>query len=97
MRPVTRVGLRVSPGARRNEIVGRYGERWKVRVAAAAERGRANDAVLELVASTLGVPQDRVKLVAGATARDKVVEVSGLTAAEAERLLVGGTERGRGP
>jgi DnaK suppressor protein len=46
-----------------------------VRVAARAERGRANDALIELVAASLAVPRRRVHLVAGATTRDKVVEV----------------------
>jgi uncharacterized protein len=85
--PVARLGVRVSPGARRSEIVGRHGDRWKVRVAAAPERGRANDALLELVAGALEVPADRIRVVAGATGRDKVIEVVGITGNEADRLL----------
>jgi uncharacterized protein (TIGR00251 family) len=81
--------LRVSPGASRTEIVGRHGDGWKVRVTAAAERGRANDAVVRLLADTLGVPPDAVCLVAGRTSRDKVVEISGLDRAEVRRRLPG--------
>jgi uncharacterized protein YggU (UPF0235/DUF167 family) len=77
----------VSPGAARSEIVGRYGQGWKVRVAAQPERGRANEAVLGLIADALGLPQARVRLVAGHAARDQVVEVEGMSADEAERLL----------
>jgi uncharacterized protein len=79
----TRLQLRVSPGARRPEIVGRYGDGWKVRVAEPPERGRANDGVVRLLASTLGVD---VRLVSGHASRDKVVAVD-LDPAEAERLL----------
>ena len=46
--PSTRLRLRVSPGARSNAIVGRYGEGWKVRVTAAPESGKANAAVQQL-------------------------------------------------
>ena len=52
----TRVRLRVSPGAGRAAIVGRYGDGWKVRVTAAPEHGRANDAVLRLLADALVAP-----------------------------------------
>ena len=52
----TRVRLRVSPGAGRAQVVGRHGDAWKVRVTAAPEHGRANDAVLRLLAEVLAVP-----------------------------------------
>jgi uncharacterized protein YggU (UPF0235/DUF167 family) len=69
--------------------VGRYGEGWKLRVIAPPERGRANDAALRLVAERLGVDTDAVRLVAGHGSRDKVVEVTGIAPAEAERRLAG--------
>jgi len=85
--PSTRLRLRVSPGAGRDEFVGRYGEGWKVRVDAPPERGRANDAVLRLVAKRLGIARTAVTLVSGATGRDKVVELHGMTADEAAKRL----------
>ena len=65
-----------------------------MRVAARAERGRANEALLDLVAETLGVPRRGVTLVAGAGARDKVIEVNGITVEEAERLLAASQRKG---
>lgn len=87
----TRLQLRVSPGARRTEIAGRYGDGWKVRVAEPPERGRANDGVVRLLAGTLGVD---VRVVTGHASRDKVVAFD-LDAAEAERLLAAAA--GKGP
>jgi uncharacterized protein (TIGR00251 family) len=87
--PSTRLQLRVSPGASGARVVGRYGARWKVRVASPAERGRANQAVLELLAETLQVPRAKLELLSGHGARDKVVAVDGLSEAEAERRLAG--------
>jgi uncharacterized protein len=83
----TRLRLRVSPGARSNAIVGRHGEGWKVRVTAAPEDGKANEAVLRLLAERVGVPRVNLKLVSGPSSRDKIVELTGVDAAEAERRL----------
>lgn len=83
----TRLRLRVSPGAERAGVVGRYGQAWKVRVAAPPEGGRANDAVVRLLAETLSVPRGAVKLVSGRSARDKIVELTGIDGSLAERRL----------
>jgi uncharacterized protein YggU (UPF0235/DUF167 family) len=88
----TRLRLRVSPGARRSEIVGRHGRAWKVRVAAAPERRRANDAVLRLLSERLALPRERLELVSGHSGPDKIVLLNGIDAGEAERRL----ERGNG-
>ena len=85
--PSTRLRLRVSPRATGARIVGRHGAAWKVRVAPAPERGRANEAVLALLAETLRLPQASVVLVGGETSRDKVVAVQGLSEVEVERRL----------
>ena len=82
-----RLSLRVSPGARKSAVVGRYGERWKIRVAAPAESGRANEALIELLAKTFGVARSQIRVVTGAGARDKIVEVKGINVEESERLL----------
>ena len=75
------------PGAARTQLVGRLGDAWKLRVHAAPERGRANDAVVALLAETLGLPRADVRVVAGHTTRDKVVELAGISQDEAERRL----------
>jgi uncharacterized protein (TIGR00251 family) len=83
----TRLRLRVSPGARSNAIVGKHGKGWKVRVTAAPEAGKANDAGLRLLAERLDVPGTSVTLVSGPASRDKIVELSGIDAVEVERRL----------
>jgi uncharacterized protein (TIGR00251 family) len=92
--PQTRLALRVSPGARSSAIVGRQGDRWKVRVSAPAESGRANKALLRLLAEVLSVPRSRLRLVAGRGARDKLVEVSGVDAQESGRRLASARQGG---
>lgn len=86
-KPSTRVRLRVSAGARRNELAGRHGEAWKVRVSAAPERGRANEAVLDLLAEKLELPRRSLSIVSGHGAREKVVLMEGIDRPESERRL----------
>jgi len=83
----TRLHLRVSPGAGRSAVVGRHGEAWKLRIAAAPERGRANAAVIELLAAALDLKRPDVRIVGGVSSRDKVVELVGLSPHEAELRL----------
>jgi uncharacterized protein (TIGR00251 family) len=83
----TRLRFRVSPGARRTELVGRHGDGWKVRVAAPPEGGKANEAVLDLLAERLELPRRALSIVSGRTAREKVVQMEGVDRAEGERRL----------
>lgn len=85
--PRTSLRLRVIPGAPHPGIVGRHGDAWKVRVAAAAEAGKANDAVLELLAHALDVPRRDLELTSGRASRDKVVALEGLTREAVDRRL----------
>ena len=75
----TSLRLRVAPGVSRPGIVGRHGDAWKVRVAAAPEAGKANDAVLTLLASALRVPRHDLELASGQASRDKVIRLVGLS------------------
>ena len=79
--------LRVAPGASRAQVVGRHGAAWKVRVTAPPEDGKANEAVVRLLAKTLHVPERDVEIVSGHGGRDKIVSLAGLSAAKIERLL----------
>lgn len=70
--------LHVQPGAGRSEIVGRHGDALKVRVAAAPERGRANDACTRLLAETFEVKASAVTLLSGETSRTKRFALDGV-------------------
>jgi len=69
--------LKVIPKASRNRVVGWVGERLKVQVTAAPERGKANVAVIDLLAETLGLPRARIRIVAGETSPLKTLEIDG--------------------
>ena len=71
--------VRVSPASRQDEIVGWMDDTLRVRVKAPPERGKANDAVLRLIASKLGLPAAQVTLKRGGGSRDKLLHIEGLT------------------
>lgn len=79
--------LHVQPGAGRTAVVGRHGDALKVRVAAPPEGGRANDACVELIATTLGVKPTAVEVVGGASSRSKRVRITGVEVDDLRRLL----------
>ncbi len=77
---MTRIDVRLTPRGGRDRIDGWDGDVLRVRVAAAPVDGKANEAMLRLLAKALGVAASNVRVVSGAQSRVKVVEVEGLSA-----------------
>jgi uncharacterized protein (TIGR00251 family) len=84
---VVQLNVKVVPGASRSEVVGRHGDGVKVRVRAPPEGGRANDAVVELLAGALGVKSSEVRIVRGHASPHKVVDVDGIDIDEIWRRI----------
>ena len=82
-----RIPVKAVPGASRDQIVGMLGGRLKIKIAAPPEDGKANAAICELVAATLGLKTRQVEVVAGHGNAEKVLEVRGMDAADVSRLL----------
>ena len=77
-----RVRLKVTPKAKRNQFGGLLdepdgGKALKVQVTAAPESGKANEAVIALLAKEWGVAKSAISVVSGATDRRKLVEIRG--------------------
>ena len=84
-----KVGVRVLPRASRDEIVGERGGTLVVRLTAPPVEGRANEALCRLLAKRLGVAKGRVTVVRGASSRDKLVEIEGISRDALEKALSG--------
>jgi uncharacterized protein YggU (UPF0235/DUF167 family) len=89
--PAARFAVRLTPRGGRDAIEGwsqgADGARLlKARVAVPPEDGKANHALLRLLAKRLGVPQSAVRIASGATARIKMIEVDGDAVAITARL-----------
>lgn len=69
--------LHVQPGAKRSEFAGKHGGRTKLRLAAPAVEGKANEALIEFLADYFGVPKRNVRIAAGLKSREKRVIIEG--------------------
>jgi uncharacterized protein (TIGR00251 family) len=67
--------LHVQPGASRTQFAGKHGDRVKVRLAAPAHDGKANQALIEFLAAYYGVPRRNVRITAGLKSRQKRVVI----------------------
>lgn len=88
-----RFNVHVQPRASRSEVVGVHGDALKVRLSAPPVEGAANEALVELLAGLLAVGRRAVRIVAGASARAKVVEVDGITEDRIRSLARDGSQK----
>jgi uncharacterized protein len=82
-----RLTIKVVPGASQTRIAGLLGDTLKIRVQAQPEKGKANIAVLEMLAKFLGVPAHQITICSGHTSQTKVVEIDGVSDATLARKL----------
>ncbi|MBI4770912.1 MAG: DUF167 domain-containing protein [Chloroflexi bacterium] len=83
------ITVRVTPNARANKLVGLMDNgTLKVKVAAPAVEGTANEALLDLLAATLEVRARDLEIVAGERSRDKLITVMGLDAATVQQRIL---------
>lgn len=83
------LAIRVTPRAKRSEIVEILpDDTIKVRLTAPPVEGKANEALIALLAEVLDVAKSRIEIIAGDTGRDKLVSILDMDSAEAqERIL----------
>lgn len=70
-----RIYVKVTPRAGKNEVIKISDAEYKVRVTAAPEKGKANEKVIELLAYYLAVPKSSIIIIAGRSARVKIIDV----------------------
>jgi uncharacterized protein (TIGR00251 family) len=84
---MARVTVKVHPRAKRTAVTGRFGDAWKLDLAAPPVDGKANEECIRFFADLAGVPKCKVRIVAGAAGRRKSVEVDAISQAEIETRL----------
>jgi hypothetical protein len=85
----TEIKIRVTPRASRNEIAGKEGEVYRVRITSPPVEGKANEALIALVSKRLGIPKRDVELISGQRSRLKKLLVNGLSHEEVKAKLEG--------
>ena len=81
------IPVRVKPGARRTGVAGEHDGALRVNVTAAPEKGKANQAVIEVLARLLGVAKSSVELLSGATSSQKRFLVHGVDLPAAQQCV----------
>lgn len=81
------IAVKVQPRAKKNAITGTVGDALKLALTASPVEGRANEAVVEFFAKLFRVPRSSVTIAAGATSRNKVVRVAGVSAQTAQQVI----------
>jgi len=84
---MAKLTVKVVPGATREAIVGWLGDQLKLKVRSPPEKGKANAAVIALLAKEMGVPARSIEVCRGHTGRIKVVEFTTLSDAELRKRL----------
>ena len=79
--------LQIQPKASTSGVVGLHGDRLKVRISSPPVDGKANDALLEFLSKTLGVPHKSLTLVRGDKSKMKDVYCQGMTGAQVATLF----------
>jgi uncharacterized protein (TIGR00251 family) len=82
------LSVRAQPGARKAGILGEHAGALKVAITAPPEDGRANRALVELLAEALNLKKSQVKLISGDTSRAKRFFIAGVRKTELETRLV---------
>jgi len=79
--------VRAQPGARRNGIMGEVGGAVKIAVSASPDKGKANQAIIEVLRAVLGVKSSQVELLSGFTSRQKRFLIRGWSKQSLEARL----------
>jgi uncharacterized protein len=81
------LSVRAQPNAKRNAIVGEQAEALKISITAPPEDGRANEAIVELLAEKLHLKRSQITILVGATNRNKKLLIQGIEEAELREKL----------
>jgi uncharacterized protein YggU (UPF0235/DUF167 family) len=71
--------VKAQPGAKQNAVRGEQNGVLKVSVTQVAEKGKANKAIIEVLAKALGLSRSQIELLTGETQRDKRFVLKGVT------------------
>jgi uncharacterized protein (TIGR00251 family) len=80
--------VKVQPRARKNAVTGVVGDALKLALTAPPLEGRANQAVIDFLAGLFEIPRSSVTIASGATNRNKVVRIAGVSRTAIEQHLM---------
>lgn len=84
--------VKVVPGSSRTQLAGTIGDRIKIKIAAAPEKGKANDCLIDYLAALLNVKKNAVRIASGHTSPVKQICIEGRSSAQIEELLASASQ-----
>ena len=81
------IRVKARPGARRNAFAGLHDGALRIDVTAAPEKGKANDAIIALLAKTFGVAKSSIELISSPANSQKRFLLHGIQLTDVQRQL----------
>ena len=83
----TEFNVRIIPGSSRNEIAGRDGSVYRIKVTSPPVDGKANKALITLLSKKIKIPKKNIQIISGEKSRNKRIKVNGISGNEIARLM----------
>lgn len=83
----TRLSIKVTPNAGRNEITGFKQGVWQIKIGAPPDKGKANKELIDFLSELTGIKKSAILIIKGQTSRNKVIIIEGLTGEEIYQRL----------
>ncbi len=85
--PQVRISVKVTPGSSRNEILGFTNGVWRIKIAAAPDKGKANKELIEFLSGYLDIRRDQIEILKGQTSHNKIISIEGVSAENVKSRL----------
>ncbi|MBN1189356.1 MAG: YggU family protein [Dehalococcoidales bacterium] len=86
---LTKIAVKITPNAGRNEIVGLQNEVWRIRIAAPPDKGKANNELIDFLSDVVKARKVDIIIIKGHTSHNKLISITGLTREEVNQRLAG--------
>ena len=73
---MTKICLKVKPGARKNQVIKKEDGSFAVSVTAPPEKGKANSKLIEMLSRYFKTPENKIKIISGTKNRNKIIKIS---------------------
>lgn len=92
---LTRISIKVQPNSGRNQVVDFSNDVWKVKIAAAPDKGKANKEIIEFLSDILGLRKVSITILKGETSHNKIIAFTGISQEEVTAKLEALCKKGK--
>ncbi|MDR4499179.1 MAG: DUF167 domain-containing protein [Candidatus Scalindua sp.] len=81
------ISIKVQPNARKDKIIGEYGEQLKIAVTEQPEKGKANKAIIKIIAKWLNIKRAKIEIIGGYKSKDKEIFMRNILRKDIDKLV----------